>query len=128
MRLNKLSELVHKSAKHSDCTSASVRVFFGDILDEETHPNNFTWVPGTRFTVSRTVYTKNSGSKYFIDNRESSYEEVCTLLKSKGIDLEHNRFLILQGEVEQISLMKPKSGNPNETGLLEYLEEIIGSH
>lgn len=23
--------------------------------------------------------------------------------------------------------MKPKAGNPNETGLLEYLEEIIGS-
>jgi structural maintenance of chromosome 4 len=30
----------------------------------------------------------------------------------KGIDLDHNRFLILQGEVEQISLMKPKGSNP----------------
>lgn len=47
----------------------------------------------------------------------------------KGIDLEHNRFLILQGEVEQISMMKPKAISPQtgETGLLEYLEEIIGS-
>ena len=35
--------------------------------------------------------------------------------------------MILQGEVEQISLMKPKALNPNDTGLLEYLEEIIGS-
>ena len=50
------------------------------------------------------------------------------MLASKEIDLEHNRFLILQGEVEQISLMKPIATNPNETGLLEYLEEIIGSN
>ena len=36
--------------------------------------------------------------------------------------------MILQGEVEQISLMKPKATNANETGLLEYLEDIIGSN
>ena len=45
----------------------------------------------------------------------------------KGIDLTNNRFLILQGEVEQISLMKPKSGDPDKPGLIEYLEDIIGS-
>lgn len=50
------------------------------------------------------------------------------MLKSKGIDLNQNRFLILQGEVEQISLMKPKGANPKEEGLLEYLEDIIGSN
>lgn len=33
-----------------------------------------------------------------------------------------------QGEVEQISMMKPKGQNEGETGLLEYLEDIIGSH
>jgi len=33
MRLNKLSELIHGSAEHQDCASASVRVFFTDILD-----------------------------------------------------------------------------------------------
>ena len=31
------------------------------------------------------------------------------ILKMKRIDLEHKRFLILQGEVESISLMKPKT-------------------
>jgi structural maintenance of chromosome 4 len=46
---------------------------------------------------------------------------VIDLLKSKGIDLNNNRFLILQGEVEQISLMKPKSGDADKPGLLEYL-------
>jgi structural maintenance of chromosome 4 len=53
---------------------------------------------------------------------------VCDKLQHQGIDLEHNRFLILQGEVEQISLMKPIAANANETGLLEYLEDIIGSN
>ena len=33
MRLNKLSELIHKSAQHGDCQTASVRVFFTEILD-----------------------------------------------------------------------------------------------
>ena len=33
----------------------------------------------------------------------------------------------LQGEVEQISMMKPKAEDKNDTGLLEYLEDIIGT-
>lgn len=32
-----------------------------------------------------------------------------------------------QGEVEQISMMKPKAEDKNDTGLLEYLEDIIGT-
>ncbi len=32
-----------------------------------------------------------------------------------------------QGELEQISLMKPKAEDKNDTGLLEYLEDIIGT-
>jgi hypothetical protein len=35
---------------------------------------------------------------------------------------------IMQGEVEAISLMKPKAEDKNDTGLLEYLEDIIGSN
>lgn len=33
----------------------------------------------------------------------------------------------VQGEVEQISMMKPKGQTEHETGLLEYLEDIIGT-
>lgn len=33
----------------------------------------------------------------------------------------------LQGEVEAISQMKPKSTNEHDEGLLEYLEDIIGT-
>ena len=36
--------------------------------------------------------------------------------------------MVRQGEVEQISLMKPKAPTPHETGMLEYLEDIIGSN
>jgi len=71
---------------------------------------------------------RQSVSTYRINGVEKHFKEVCELLSSKGIDLEHNRFLILQGEVEQISLMKAKAQNENETGLLEYLEDIIGSN
>ena len=48
------------------------------------------------------------------------------MLREKGIDLDHNRFLILQGEVESISLMKPKALTEHDTGMLEFLEDIIG--
>lgn len=32
-----------------------------------------------------------------------------------------------QGEVESIAMMKPKALLPNECGLLEYLEDIVGT-
>merc|ERR1712048_1055780 len=48
-------------------------------------------------------------------------------LRKKGIDLDHNRFLILQGEVEQIAMMKPIGQSENDTGMLEFLEDIVGS-
>ena len=127
MRLSKLSELIHKSAKHPDCEKAIVRVTFQEINDNEDDPDYFEIIPGTVFTVARRV-SKNSSSQYYIDDSPQNYEVVAKLLRKKGIDLDHNRFLILQGEVEQISLMKPKAQNENETGLLEYLEDIIGSN
>ena len=35
--------------------------------------------------------------------------------------------LIFQGEVEQIAMMKPKGKDENDTGMLEFLEDIIGT-
>ncbi|WZZ01622.1 hypothetical protein YC2023_073950 [Brassica napus] len=37
-------------------------------------------------------------------------------------------FMITRGEVEQISLMKPKAQGPHDEGFLEYLEDIIGTN
>lgn len=64
-------------------------------------------VPNSNVVISRVAYQNNT-SKYFINNKASSASDVTTLLRKRGIDLDNNRFLILQGEVEQISLMKPK--------------------
>ena len=108
MRLNKLSELIHNSAQHKDCSHATVKVFFQDIYDDENEPDYYEVVSGTQFEISRSV-NRSSQSTYRINGNEVSFKEVCELLSSKGIDLEHNRFLILQGEVEQISLMKAKA-------------------
>lgn len=104
-----------------------VEVYFQEIYDDEAEPDKFEVIPGTQLRVARKV-DRNSHSKYILDGYDSTFKDVCDKLQSKGIDLEHNRFLILQGEVEQISLMKPIAQNPNETGLLEYLEDIIGSN
>ena len=52
---------------------------------------------------------------------------MTTLLKERGVDLDHKRFLILQGEVESIAQMKPKAANEHDDGLLEYLEDIVGT-
>ena len=58
-------------------------------------PNEFEVVPGSNLVVTRTAY-KNNSSKYTINGRSSNYGEVQKLLKGRGIDLDHNRFLILQ--------------------------------
>lgn len=127
MRSEKLQQLIHNSALHPNVHSATVRVRFTDIIDDESELFEYETVPGTQFEISRTVY-KNGNTKYFIDGEDSSFKEVCERLKQKGIDLDHNRFLILQGEVELISLMPPKGLKEDEVGLLEYLEDIIGTY
>ena len=88
--------------------------------------DNFLLVPNSELNVARTAF-KNNTSKYTVNGVSKTREEVVSLLKGKGIDLDHNRFLILQGEVESIALMKPKAQTEHEDGLLEYLEDIIGT-
>ena len=56
---------------------------------------DFEVVPGTQFTVSRTAQ-RNNKSDYYINDRRSNFTEVTDMLKGKGIDLDNNRFLILQ--------------------------------
>lgn len=101
-----------------------VEVHFTEIVDKPD--GTYDILPNTKMVVGRLGY-ENNGSDYLIDGRKTSFKEVSKLLKGFGIDLDHNRFLILQGEVESIAMMKSKAATPNECGLLEYLEDIIGT-
>ncbi|CAE6532357.1 unnamed protein product [Rhizoctonia solani] len=125
MRQGKLSELIHNSADYPDLDMCSVEVWFREIIDLPGI-DAYEVVPNSRLIVSRTAYKSNK-SEYTINTKPSNYSEVTALLKSRGIDLDHKRFLILQGEVESIAQMKPKAPNEHEDGLLEYLEDIIGT-
>ena len=77
--------------------------------------------------VSRTAY-RNNKSIYHVNGVVSNFTEIANLLRGYGVDLDHKRFLILQGEVEAIAMMKPKAATEHEEGLLEYLEDIIGTN
>ncbi|KAM1634408.1 hypothetical protein TB1_026976 [Malus domestica] len=125
MRLNKVSELIHNSTNHQNLDSAGVSVHFQEIIDLDD--GTFEAVPGSDFVITRVAFRDNS-SKYYINDRASNFTEVTKKLKGKGVDLDNNRFLILQGEVEQISLMKPKAQGSHDEGFLEYLEDIIGTN
>ncbi|XP_013168763.1 PREDICTED: structural maintenance of chromosomes protein 4 [Papilio xuthus] len=124
IRSKKISVLIHSSNKFSNITSASVAVHFCQIIDGEGE--DFTVVPNSEIVVSRTAFKDNS-SYYTLNGRRVQFKEVAKMLRSHGIDLDHNRFLILQGEVEQIAMMKPKGHSEHESGMLEYLEDIIGT-
>ncbi|GMM38896.1 condensin subunit [Saccharomycopsis crataegensis] len=129
MRQAKLSELIHNSDKHQNLSFCSVDVHFKQVIDkidygEDESPVDV--VPGEDLVITRKAYRNNS-SEYYINGNRSNYTEVTTLLKDQGIDLDHKRFLILQGEVESIAQMKPKAEKENDDGLLEYLEDIIGT-
>ncbi|KAL2586208.1 hypothetical protein AAZV13_13G041200 [Glycine max] len=125
MRLNKVSELIHNSTNHQNLDSAGVSVHFQEIVDSDD--GTYEAVAGSDFVITRVAFRDNS-SKYYINDRTSNFTEVTKKLKGKGVDLDNNRFLILQGEVEQISLMKPKAQGPHDEGFLEYLEDIIGTN
>lgn len=125
MRLNKLNELIHNSSTQNNLKFARVTIYFKEIKDLENE--QYEEIPNSNFILSREVY-KNGSSKYFLNSKEILFDNLCVILNKKGIDLKHNRFLILQGEVEQISMMKPKATNAGEVGLLEFLEDIIGTN
>lgn len=83
-------------------------------------------------TLERKVLWNNS-SIYRVNGLEMSLREVRSRLKCIGIDLEHEHFAVLQGQVEMLSTMKERSGYPDNPskrapeGLLEYFEGLIGT-
>ena len=129
LRLNKVSELIHNSSafKNNPLEFARVSVHFQEIIDTGDGDEDYDVIPNTNVVVTRIARRDNSSS-YKLNSKNCTFKDVATYLDSKDIDLDNNRFLILQGEVEMISLMPPKGRTENDEGLLEYLEDIIGSN
>lgn len=125
IRSKKVSLLIHNSENHQNIESCSVTVFFEKIID--LPGDDFEVVPNSQFRVCR-VARKDGSSDYYMNGKKATFKEIGTILRACGIDLDHNRFLILQGEVEQISMMKPKAESEHDDGMLEYLEDIIGTN
>ncbi|CAF0920816.1 unnamed protein product [Didymodactylos carnosus] len=119
LRGTKLSTLLHKSADHPNVQSCSVTVYFDAISIDGTEEQ-------IHFSIARIAYIDNS-SQYKINEKQVHLKDVTTLLRKYGVDLDHSRYLILQGDVESIALMKPIAPNEHEQGFLEYLEDIIGT-
>ncbi|XP_073826332.1 structural maintenance of chromosomes 4-like protein gluon [Musca autumnalis] len=124
IRCKKISTLLHNSARYPNVNMCSVAVHFRQILDKED--GTCEEIPDSEIIVERTAYRDNS-SYYTINGKRKQFKDVAKLLKKHHVDLDHNRFLILQGEVESISMMKPKGLVEGECGMLEYLEDIVGT-
>ncbi|KAL9603709.1 MAG: hypothetical protein Q9219_001028 [cf. Caloplaca sp. 3 TL-2023] len=124
MRQGKISALIHNSAGFPDLEYCEVEVHFQEVMDLPGGEHE--WVSDSKLVISRRAF-KSNASKYYINAQESNFTTVTTLLKDRGVDLDHKRFLILQGEVESIAQMKPKAATEHDDGLLEYLEDIIGT-
>jgi structural maintenance of chromosome 4 len=126
LRLRKVNELIHKSRHYPNLEYAKVNVHFHEIIDTGPGDDEYEIVPHSQCVISR-IAKRDNTSSYYVNHRPCPFKEVVHYLAAHGIDLDNNRFLILQGEVEMISMMPPIGKNGNDDGLLEYLEDLIGS-
>lgn len=62
---------------------------------QNTQETGFVAIPGTEITITRTAFKDNT-SFYTLNNKRVKFKEIATILKTNGIDLKYNRFLILQ--------------------------------
>ncbi len=72
---------------------ARVAVYFQRVLDKPD--GSCEVLPASDLVISREAFRSNS-SRYTVDGKTSNFTEVTTLLRSYGVDLDNNRFLILQ--------------------------------
>lgn len=124
IRASSVKNMIHNSSLYSNVMSCKVAIHFQEIVD--TSDDKYEVVPGSQFVIARSA-DRSGKSSYLLNGKEVNFKIIAEKLQYYGIDLKYNRFLILQGEVEKISLMKPKGESENDPGLLEYLEDIIGT-
>lgn len=107
LRHSRLADLIHTSAEYPNATQARVDVHFA-LWNDETKSQT----PGSQFIISRIVKRQSSASHYEIDGIKVSQVDILERLRLHGMDLSSHRFLILQGEVEMISMLKARSPEP----------------
>uniref|UniRef100_A0A915DL97 Structural maintenance of chromosomes protein n=1 Tax=Ditylenchus dipsaci TaxID=166011 RepID=A0A915DL97_9BILA len=132
IRSKKLSVLIHSSAGRDDIPSCTVAVNFQRIVDISR--NEWRVTPGSQFFVSRTAFRDNT-SRYTLNGKTATFKEISVTLRRCGIDLLHNRFLILQGELlykldgiqEQraAQLLRLKYAEKERLTLVEPVKEIL---
>lgn len=93
IRCKKMALMIHHSKKFPNITSCRVAVHFAQI--EDNPDGTYRTVEGSEFVIAREAHRNNS-SYYTINNRRVHFKEVAALLKKHNVDLDHNRFLILQ--------------------------------
>ncbi|OWA52980.1 Structural maintenance of chromosomes protein 4 [Hypsibius exemplaris] len=126
IRASKTADLIHKSDKFPNFKFCRVTVTFKRIIPGVDNYNQKE-VEGSRYTVAREA-DHRGGSFFMLDGKKVDRAAVRARLLRDGIDLDQNRFLILQGEVEQIAMMKPKAKRADDEEMLEYVEEIVGTN
>ncbi|KAI8034191.1 structural maintenance of chromosomes protein 4-like [Drosophila gunungcola] len=124
IRCSRISALIHSSSQFLNVENCSVEVHLKQIVDRAD--GSCEDVPSSGFVIERTAKSDNS-SYYQINEKRAQLKDVAKLLAQHGVDLAHSRFLVLDSEVESIAMMKPKGQTENETGMLELLEEIVGT-
>uniref|UniRef100_A0A0K0G362 Structural maintenance of chromosomes protein n=1 Tax=Strongyloides venezuelensis TaxID=75913 RepID=A0A0K0G362_STRVS len=121
-RARKASEFIHTSSKVT-CSFAKVTIHFKRIKNVDV---GYFDVPGSSFSVGRKI-TNDNKSFFYRNGTKINRDDLRTLLKYHGLGLDHDRFLILQGEIESISLLKPKAEKEDEDSLLGLFDDIIGT-
>lgn len=70
-------------------------IVFWFCFSSKQEGDDYEVIPNSNFYVSRTAYRDNT-SVYHVSGKKTTFKDVGILLRSHGIDLDHNRFLILQ--------------------------------
>ena len=85
----------------------SVSVYFKQIVDNGGDEDSYETVPDSEVVVKREA-RKDNTSTYYYNGKKLVFKELAVLLRELGIDLDHNRFLILQVRAQQQSHDTPR--------------------
>jgi hypothetical protein len=118
--------LIHNSENHSDVPSCSVAVHFAfiDETAEGQSDDDLVIVPGSEVVVKREARQDNT-STYSYNGKKIVFKELAKKLRELGIDLDHNRFLILQVSLPPRPLMMCGARSPTATPTPSYARSVL---